>query len=91
MLSTLGTASTGFEASGLGSDRLFLKPVLTLTATELIGLQSRSARTIKRTGDIVFSLAVLTLGSPLLLALGTLLLSVLAQVLQTLLHWLATD
>jgi hypothetical protein len=72
MVSTLRAATPGYEASALGSDRLFLKPVLALTAGELIALQSRSARTLKRSGDIVFSLAVLTLGSPLFLALAVL-------------------
>ncbi|MFM7312421.1 MAG: sugar transferase [Cyanobium sp.] len=42
------------------------------TAGELIDLQSRRARTLKRTGDIAFSLAVLTLGSPVFLAIGLL-------------------
>jgi hypothetical protein len=42
------------------------------TAGELIHQQSRRARTVKRAGDIVFSLAVLTLGSPVFLVLGVL-------------------
>jgi lipopolysaccharide/colanic/teichoic acid biosynthesis glycosyltransferase len=42
------------------------------TAQELIQAQSKRARVLKRTGDIVFSLAVLTLGSPLFLALAVL-------------------
>ena len=44
----------------------------TLSAEQLIALQSRRSRVLKRTGDIVFSLAVLTLGSPLFLVLGML-------------------
>lgn len=38
----------------------------------MIDLQSRRSRVLKRTGDILFSLAVLSLGSPLYLALGVL-------------------
>ena len=45
---------------------------LTSSAGQLIGLQSRRSRTIKRAGDIVFSLAVLTLGAPVFIALGVL-------------------
>jgi lipopolysaccharide/colanic/teichoic acid biosynthesis glycosyltransferase len=41
-----------------------------LRAEELIALQSRRSRVIKRAGDIVFSLAILCLGSPLYLALA---------------------
>jgi lipopolysaccharide/colanic/teichoic acid biosynthesis glycosyltransferase len=41
-----------------------------LRAEELIALQSRRSRVIKRGGDIVFSLAILSLGSPLYLALA---------------------
>lgn len=49
-------------------------PLLTPTPTaeQLIELQSRRARTLKRSGDIVFALAALTLGAPLFLALGLL-------------------
>lgn len=42
------------------------------SARQLMALQSSSARVIKRTGDITFSLLVLTLGSPLLLVLAVL-------------------
>ncbi|MFO7628974.1 MAG: sugar transferase [Prochlorococcaceae cyanobacterium] len=42
------------------------------SARQLMALQSSSSRVIKRTGDISFSLLVLTLGSPLLLALALL-------------------
>ncbi|WP_225322977.1 sugar transferase [Synechococcus sp. RSCCF101] len=42
------------------------------SARWLIRSQSRRARTLKRTGDIVFSLAVLLLGSPLYLVLALL-------------------
>ena len=49
-------------------------PLLTPTPTaeQLIELQSRRARTFKRSGDIVFALAALTLGAPLFVALGVL-------------------
>jgi Undecaprenyl-phosphate galactose phosphotransferase WbaP len=43
-----------------------------LSAEQLINLQSRRARVAKRTGDIVFSLAVLSLGAPVFVALGVL-------------------
>jgi lipopolysaccharide/colanic/teichoic acid biosynthesis glycosyltransferase len=43
-----------------------------LSAEQLIDIQSSRARVIKRTGDIVFALAVLSLGSPLFLLLGLL-------------------
>ncbi len=42
------------------------------TAEELIAFQSKRDRVIKRSGDIVFSLAVLTLGAPVLFALALL-------------------
>jgi hypothetical protein len=42
----------------------------TLSAQQLIGLQSRRSRMVKRGGDLVFSLAVLSLGAPLFLLLG---------------------
>ena len=43
-----------------------------LPAVEIIRNQSRSGRTLKRIGDIVFSLIVLTLGSPLFILIGIL-------------------
>jgi lipopolysaccharide/colanic/teichoic acid biosynthesis glycosyltransferase len=43
-----------------------------LAPTELIELQSKRSRAIKRTGDIVFSLSVLTLGAPVFIALALL-------------------
>ncbi|MEA5400674.1 sugar transferase [Synechococcus sp. BA-124 BA4] len=42
------------------------------TAEQLIQAQSKRSRVLKRSGDIVFSLAVLALGSPLLLLLAVL-------------------
>ncbi|WP_233132722.1 sugar transferase [Synechococcus sp. MW101C3] len=42
------------------------------TAAQLIEAQSTTSRVVKRTGDIVFSLAVLGLGSPLFLMLAAL-------------------
>ena len=47
-------------------------PPSTLTAGSLIRQQSRTGRGLKRTGDVVFSLAVLGLGSPVLLLLACL-------------------
>ena len=41
-----------------------------LPAVEIIRNQSRSGRTLKRIGDIVFSLIVLTLGSPIFILIG---------------------
>jgi lipopolysaccharide/colanic/teichoic acid biosynthesis glycosyltransferase len=43
-----------------------------LTAEQLIDLQSKRSRFVKRGGDIAFSLAVLTLGSPVYILLGLL-------------------
>ena len=43
-----------------------------LPAVEIIRNQSRSGRTLKRIGDIVFSLIVLTLGSPVFILIGIL-------------------
>ncbi|MFN9630841.1 MAG: sugar transferase, partial [Cyanobacteriota bacterium] len=43
-----------------------------LATNELIDLQSKRSRAIKRTGDIVFSLSVLTLGAPVFIALALL-------------------
>ena len=43
-----------------------------LPALEIIRNQSRSGRTLKRIGDIVFSLTVLTLGSPIFISIAIL-------------------
>ena len=43
-----------------------------LPAVEIIRNQSRSGRTLKRIGDIVFSLIVLTIGSPIFILIGIL-------------------
>ena len=43
-----------------------------MPAVEIIRNQSRSGRTLKRIGDIVFSLIVLTLGSPIFILIGIL-------------------
>lgn len=64
MLSTLGSTSASPAL-------LPISPKL-LRAEQLIELQSRRARVLKRTGDILFSLTVLTLGSPVFLALALL-------------------
>ena len=43
-----------------------------LPAVEIIRNQSRSGRTLKRIGDIIFSLTILTLGSPIFILIGIL-------------------
>ena len=43
-----------------------------LPALELIRNQSRYGRTLKRIGDVIFSLLVLTLGSPIFILIGIL-------------------
>ena len=43
-----------------------------LLAVEIIRNQSRSGRTLKRIGDIIFSLIVLTLGSPIFISIAIL-------------------
>lgn len=48
-----------------------LRPGL-LAPAELIDLQSKRSRFVKRTGDIVFSLSVLTVGAPIFIALALL-------------------
>jgi lipopolysaccharide/colanic/teichoic acid biosynthesis glycosyltransferase len=48
------------------------RTVHALRADQLIQLQSKRSRVIKRSGDIIFSLAVLSLGSPVFLALALL-------------------
>ena len=64
MLSTLGSTTASPAL-------LPISPQL-LRAEQLIELQSRRARVLKRSGDILFSLTVLTLGSPVFLALALL-------------------
>ena len=59
---TLALASLPTSLPQLGAE--------TLSAQQLIGLQSRRSRMVKRSGDLVFSLAVLSLGAPLFLLLG---------------------
>ncbi|MCS5693317.1 sugar transferase [Cyanobium sp. FGCU-6] len=59
-------------ATTVGHPPLLSVPPQLLSAEQLIELQSRRSRVIKRSGDIVFSLAVLTLGSPVFLLLGLL-------------------
>jgi len=68
MVASYGTVSQPYDASSLVS----VSAPFEVSAGDLIGLQSRRSRTLKRSGDIVFSLAVLTLGSPLFLLLGLL-------------------
>ena len=62
-------AVPAFEGSSSVSP---FKATVAPTADQLIGLQSRRSRSLKRAGDIGFSLAVLTLGSPLFLLLAVL-------------------
>jgi lipopolysaccharide/colanic/teichoic acid biosynthesis glycosyltransferase len=62
MVASLGSTSAPASVVEIGS-RL-------LRAEELIALQPRRSRVIKRSGDILFSLAVLSLGSPLFLVLA---------------------
>ncbi|KEF42833.1 MAG: galactosyl-1-phosphate transferase [Cyanobium sp. CACIAM 14] len=64
MLSSIGTP--------YASSQLLRAPAQVLSAEELIAGQSKRGRVIKRSGDIVFSLAVLTLGSPVFLMLALL-------------------
>lgn len=61
--------STGSAPQLPSSNVIALQPGI-LAPAELIDLQSKRSRFIKRTGDIVFSLSILTLGSPLFLALA---------------------
>jgi lipopolysaccharide/colanic/teichoic acid biosynthesis glycosyltransferase len=72
MVATYGTAAQSFEAPALAPAPSLFGGSARPTASQLIGLQSRRSRTVKRAGDIVFSLAVLSLGSPVFLALGLL-------------------
>ena len=51
---------------------VFSKEPSSLPAVEIIRNQSRSGRTLKRIGDIVFSLIVLTLGSPIFILIAIL-------------------
>ena len=66
----------GSRALGRGASRRHLEvlsaPASTLPANALIGQQSRFGRSIKRSGDVVFSLAVISLGSPIFLLLALL-------------------
>ena len=66
----------GSRALGRGASRRHLEvlsaPASTLPANALIGQQSRFGRSIKRSGDVVFSLVVISLGSPVFLLLALL-------------------
>ena len=66
----------GSRALGRGASRRHLEvlsaPASTLPANALIGQQSRLGGSIKRSGDVVFSLAVISLGSPVFLLLALL-------------------
>jgi lipopolysaccharide/colanic/teichoic acid biosynthesis glycosyltransferase len=61
--------STGSTPQIQPSNVIALQPSI-LAPAELIDLQSKRSRFIKRTGDIVFSLSVLTLGAPVFIALA---------------------
>jgi len=69
-----------FGAASLGTGPLIALPEVPspagsaalLTPEQLIELQSKRSRFIKRSGDLCFALAVLTLGSPVFLLLGLL-------------------
>lgn len=72
MVAAYGNVAKPSDVSGLVANASPFKASTNPSASQLIGLQSRRSRTIKRAGDIVFALAVLSLGSPVLLALGLL-------------------
>ncbi len=77
---TLASRSSLIQASGRVARRgqskphraLISAPPSLLSTYTLIGYQNRLGRVFKRTGDIVFSLAVLSLGSPVLLLIAAL-------------------
>ena len=78
MFSSLGTSAGTRSTRPVRSPRTAptvdavhdLITVQALRADQLIQLQSKRSRLIKRSGDIIFSLAVLGLGSPVFLALA---------------------
>jgi lipopolysaccharide/colanic/teichoic acid biosynthesis glycosyltransferase len=70
MLSSYGSASLTPGSIAQASALVGGQPLL--TAEQLIDLQSKRSRIVKRSGDIVFSLAVLTLGSPIYILLALL-------------------
>lgn len=73
MVWSYGSASLApGSLAGLPSAPALPGPAPLLTAEQLIELQSRRSRVVKRTGDIVFSLAVLSLGSPIYILLALL-------------------
>jgi lipopolysaccharide/colanic/teichoic acid biosynthesis glycosyltransferase len=72
MVASYGTVSQPYDAPALVPVPSPFSSTAVPTARQLIGLQSRRARTFKRAGDIAFALAVLTFGSPVFLALGVL-------------------
>ena len=77
MLSSLGTAAAPRPVRSTRSSSVIEglahgRSDLALRADQLIQRQSKRSRVIKRSGDIIFSLAVLSLGSPVFLALALL-------------------
>jgi hypothetical protein len=67
----LAATAFPFDASGtpLSGESAVGEPGVTRKVQELIERQPRHSRVLKRTGDIVFSLAMLSLCSPLLVLL----------------------
>ncbi len=61
--------SAGSASQVQPNNVIALQPSI-LAPAELIDLQSKRSRFVKRTGDIFFSLSVLTLGAPIFLALA---------------------
>ena len=72
MVASVGTVTQPYDAPSLAPGASPFEASTNPSASQLISLQSRRSRTFKRAGDIVFSLAVLSLGSPVFLALGLL-------------------
>lgn len=72
MVASVGSVTQPYDAPILVPGPSPFEASSSPTASQLIGLQSRRSRSFKRAGDIVFSLAVLTLGSPVFVALGLL-------------------
>lgn len=72
MVASVGTVTQTYDAPALVPGASPFEASTNPSASLLISLQSRRSRSFKRAGDIVFSLAVLSLGSPVFLALGLL-------------------
>ncbi len=72
MVSSLVTYGSGMGTALVGRPPALPLPPPLLSAEQLIQLQSRRSRVIKRSGDIFFSLMVLGLGSPVYVFLALL-------------------